>query len=214
MFGLPKVAWQSIVAAVVLLGGFWVVSCYGKSRYEEGVKRANINATDVNRRAMTRALDSANKAMEPVLTGLLRERDSLSQELDFTRARASEAVRRARNVEHILANLPDSVVAATPPEVVAVLDSLRVSNNDLIDINTTLTKELDRTRASEGKALAAAADWRRQYQSARLALDTAGREIAAYKRLKDPPRCGFKCGLVTGTIATIALLGSVFAAIH
>lgn len=209
MFGLPKLAIQAIVAALVLGGGFGVLRCYGGSRYEDGRKRAEAAHTDSVRLRVTAALDSASRVMVPVLEGLTRENDSLRTANAEVVRTAREASARARRAEQALSSVPDSVMAVTPPEVRDLIRNLtessaalRIEVDKLASSNAALSSQND-------SLLVAAASWRKLYGDARAALDTSAKEISQLKRLKDPPRCGFRCGFVTGSLLVAGVVATI-----
>jgi hypothetical protein len=211
VFGLPKVVIHSALALVLLLGGFWALSRYGKGKYDDGRREAEIARTDSVRVAMTRAIDSVHATMVPVLEGLVRENDSLRLEARRTRIDAVAAVGRARRAEARLRELPDSILAVTPPEVRALIDSLVASSDSLAGLVQTMTGQSLALQAASDSALAEAGKWKSLQEATRTALDTAALEIEQLKRKKDPPRCGWKCGFTAGVLTVGGIVATIIA---
>lgn len=207
---LPRVAWQAAVAGLILLGGFAALRCYGSRSYDRGREESQIAHTDSVRRAVTAALDSAEKVMVPVLERLVQQNDSLVAESREARRLAAQSVARARRAEEALRAIPDTLLAVTPPEVRALIDSLVVRSAALrADVDRLYVANV-KLESQNDSLLTAAASWRSLAQQTRAALDTSAKEIAQLQALKTPKkRFGFWAGVGTGALTVAVLVTTI-----
>lgn len=205
---MSKVGWQSIVAAVVLLAGFWTVRCYGHSNYDRGRREAEVAHSDSSRLWIKRGADSATRASDQQVTVLVRAIDSLRTENARIVKLADDAQLRYRQARRALDNIPKEVLDSTDRRVIAALDSMTAVNGNLEAAVVALTANnnilVDRL-TSDSVAMRRLQDSRDRWRNA---YDTASTEIKQLKALKTPkkPRFGFRSGLLTGIIGTIAAL--------
>lgn len=208
MFGLPKVAVHVIAAALLLAGGFFALSRYGARKYDEGRRQAEIAHTDSVRKEMTRVIDSVHAAMSPVLESMVRENDSLKAERRSLRLAAGQAVMRAKHLDSLYQSVK-AQIDVSPPEVRDLIDQYRASNDSLSEKVKLLIAENLRADTEREEALLEAAKWKSLQELTRSTLDTAEKEIDQLKKQKKPPRCGWKCGFVAGTLTLGAIIASV-----
>lgn len=207
MPGLPKLAWQTAIAFLVLGGGFWALSCYGKQHYDDGRRESEVARTDSVRVAMTHAIDSAQAAMLPTLEALRLENDSLRTENRRARLSAVASATRARRSEALLIAVADS--AGVPPRVRELIDSMVVSSAALRASVETLTVQNIDLETAKVRAVVEAEKWAALQHQTWEALNTAALEVEQLKRRKDAPRHGFKAGLVTGLLTAAAVVVTI-----
>lgn len=206
-----RMAWQAAAFAAVMAAGVWALSCHGKSGYDQGRRAAEVAHTDSVRRAVTKAVDSVHAVMAPVLEGLIRENAAVREEARKARIGAAAAAGRARRAERAFADLPKAVLDSTPPEVVAVLDSMAKASEALRSSVDRLAEQTVVLQAGRDSALAEAKRWAALQVRTRAALDTAGKEIRQLRAQKRPPKCGFKCGFVAAVLTVGAAITTILA---
>lgn len=208
MFGLPKLAVHVAIYVLVMVAGFSAITCYGKKKYDDGRRQAEIAHTDSVRKEMTRVIDSVHTAMSPVLEGMLRENESLKAERRSLRLSAGQAVMRARHLDSLYESLRTQITLA-PPEIQDLIDTYRASNDTLQEKVKALIAENLKTDSEREDALMQASRWKVLQEQTRSALDTAEKEIKQLQKQKKPPRCGFRCGFVVGTLTVVGIVASI-----
>ena len=214
MFGLSKLTTQAIAAAIILLVGFGTVTCFGSSRYEQGKIQGRIESREQNRAAVTRAIDSTQRALEPALAALMHAHDSIAGENDRLRHAAADAQAKAAQARALVRGISDSLRRATDPRVLAVIDSLNVSNVELSNVVDSLARANARLTLRADSSLSVASEMQRLQHLTRADLDSANATIRDLRKLKHPPRCGFKCGFVSATLTIGVILATIFITSH
>lgn len=188
--------------------------CYGRLKYNEGRRQSELAHTDSVRKVITKSIDSVHKAMEPVLAEILKENEATKVEARQSRIDAASALGRAKRAEEALHHLPDSVRDITPPQVRTLIDSLLTSSAALRFSVQDLAEKTVRLQAGKDSAIAEAARWKALQERTRMALDTAAKEISQLKHEKKPPKCGFRCGFVSGVLTVGAVVGTIVLIAH
>lgn len=213
---MSKIGWQSIVAAVVLLAGFWTVRCYGGNQYTRGRREAEVAHSDSSRLWLKRGADSVSRIADQQVAQLVRVIDSLHSENARVIQVARDAQARYREARGLLANIPKETLDSTDRRVVAALDSMTAANGDLEAAITALSghnNSLANQLAADSVAMRQLQESRDRWKSA---YDTASTEIRQLKAIKTPkkPRFGFKWGFIGGIATAIGAIVATVALTH